>query len=288
MVRKILCCFVILALLSFCVVPAFASSFGTGAYLLPGIEIDNIAFPNGSVIDWPNNFGTATQAFSVSTPYASFVCNRSASSLNTEVYFRNFSSFTIKLSDMFVNKDSRLILNDGGTGNIKFTRITFSGQYNLPRTDHTSNLYVIHSSNFSGGGSLDNVSEVDILDHLFYEINGQHRTPEFIYPMGCFWWQNVSVTIDFEVVDMQDDFFVNFDCSTSDMSQPFIRWFNGYDFVSGTKVYETVSFPGMFDWIVSSVNSFLTLEIAPGLTLNILFYVVIVLGLLVVFFKMFM
>lgn len=286
MVRKIFICFFVVLLLTTMVVPAFAtSSGGPGVYTQPAIRIDSVKMLNGStsgsVIDWPNNFYAAYgSSVVVSSSVASFDCLLSGNILETYFYPGSVSKISLRLSDVFLLSDTVFSVDDDNLEHVRFSSLSISGYVN--QLSASSGSYDIASSYFTDTFNFSGVRSVDIADSIRHAVAGVGST---VNQFDC-WLSNVQISLSYFYDDLDATPMIHFSVSQASSDTSFKSWFNSSDltFVFNETVVEL---PGMFDWLKNSIQSFLELEIAPGLSLNKLFYVVLVISVLLAVVKLF-
>lgn len=287
--RKIFICFFVVLLMTTLVAPAFASSVdrgdGSGSDS-PAIPIDYIEFLDGSysgaIADWPNNFGKDAIDVSCVYDFVAFRCYRSntgssAGQFSTSVYSGDASSVRLFCSDIFLAPSLVFELNDDSEGNVVFETVTITGSYVLPY--ESGDAYALSHTSFSKSFSV-NSSEVD----LFALLKEAGNTGD-ILPNDDLWLQDVSITISFSFLDSLVARYFNVVASNSRFDNDFEDWFIAYRFASTGDVVVDSELPGMFDWLLDSINAFLDFEIAPDLSLNKLFFIVLVIIVLVAFIK---
>lgn len=288
--RKIFICFFVVLLMTTMVVPAFASSDAAMSYTSsdsPAIPIDYIELLDGThmgaIADWPNNFGKGTSQTGVfcSYPFAEFVCYRSkvASSggiFDTNVYTGDTSAVRLFCSNIFLVDSVFFELNDYDLENVTFSNVSVSGSYHLPYKDNKGG-YAISSTSFSENYTL-NSDRVDIIALL-----KQAAHTGDVLPNGCLWFQDVTITFSFFYDDPDLPRCFNVSVSNSKFFNGVEYWFNAYKLKYTVSSTPAPELPSMFDWLLDSVNAFLNFEIAPNFTLNKLFFIVLVIGVLLWF-----
>lgn len=167
---------------------------------------------------------------------------------------------------------------------IVVSKAKLSGLYNVLKTDSGANSrYVVEAKSFN----ID-VSAVNGMLYIgqaladYFTDNLEKHTYVFL--------ENIQFDIQFYRTDVSTTKF-EFDIPTDGSNFPndhinFGTWLLQYD----TSVDITYVEPSYFDvthWLSASVGSFLDFEIAPGFSLDKLFYIVLIIGVLIVFFKVF-
>ena len=284
MVRKIFICFFVVLLLTTMVVPAFASSSGgPGVYAQPAIRIDSVKMLNGStsgsVVDWPNNYYAAYgESVLVSSSVASFDCAINNQILDTTLFPGSVTSISLRCSDVFMSEDVVFAVDDDGYDVTRFTSVTISGYVNL--LSSTDGSYVISPTYFTQTFNLGASRSVDLAEAISQAVAGSVSSASQYNP----WISDLQVVIKY-YRDTDDAARLHFSVSQASSDTSFKSWFNSSDltFVFNETV---VDMPGMFDWLLDSVQSFFELEIAPGLSINMLFYVVLVIAVLLAVVKL--
>jgi hypothetical protein len=267
------------------VVPAFAtSSGGPGVYTQPAIRIDSVKMLNGStsgsVIDWPNNFYAAYgSSVVVSSSVASFNCLLSDNILETYFYPGSVSKISLRLSDVFLLSDTVFSVDDDNLEHVRFSSLSISGYVN--QLSSSSGAYEISSAYFSETVNLGGSRSVDIADAIRHVVAGVNPSVD---QYDC-WLSIVQVVLSYFYDDLDATPMIHFSVSQSSSDTSFKSWFNSSDlsFVFNETVVEM---PGMFDWLRDSIESFFELEIAPGFSLNGLFYIVLVIAVLLAVVKL--
>lgn len=285
MVRKIFICFFVVLLLTTMVVPAFAtSSGGPGVYAQPAIRIDSVKMldgsTSGSVIDWPNNYFAASgSSVIVDSSVASFNCLLSNKILETYFYPGSVSKISLRISDVFMMSDTVFSVDDDNLEHVYFTSLSISGYVN--QLSSSSGAYEISSSYFSETVNFGSSRSVDIADAIRRVVAGVNPSVD---QYDC-WLSNVQVGLSYYYDDLDATPMIHFSVSQASSDVSFKSWFNSSDltFVFNETVVEM---PGMFDWLRDSVESFFELEIAPGFSLNGLFYIVLVIAVLLAVVKL--
>lgn len=285
--RKIFICFFVVLLMTTLVVPAFASSNGGTTGLpsdIPAVPIDYFELLNGSfkgdIVDWPNNYGRNASDVVCIYPSVNFRCYRTATASNaglfsTVVYPGDASSARLFCSNIYLANSLTFELNDDGFEHVRFGTVSITGSYHLPYKSGDS--YALSSTSFSMSFNV-NARSVD----LFALIKEAGYTGD-VLPNGVLWIQDLSIVFDFVFDDPSADHFFNVVVSNSSWSNPSEHWFSAYRFTSTSPPVADTNQPGMFDWLLDSVNSFLNFEIAPNFSLNKIFFIVLVIGVLLWF-----
>lgn len=293
MVRKILCCIVILALMSFFVLPAFASSSGSGYKIycdLPITElIINDGIKAGSVIDWPRSAAydgsvviTDFTDTSSSVPFCSIHSfktpnlDNEGSEFNNSIYLpTDVTSFSLYIENYFF--DGRGILTlpvDLGTS---FSYISVSGVYSY--VDEDDSLYTIVSPVFSQNWTF--TTQQDILD---LDLHSYIRTAAGFSGSTTPYYLTCTVEVGFYPVSSNSIpvFYHGSYGLGSELSSDYRNWFDNQQLVhSSTTIVEG----GLFDWLLDSVNALFNIQIAPGITLNTMFVVTLVIVVLLAVIK---
>ena len=285
MVRKIFICFFVVLLLTTMVVPAFATSSGGSGFVVdPAIRIDYVRMENGStsgsIVDWPNNYSSLfSSSVLVGSSVASFDCYLRDNIQETYFFPASASQITLFCSDIFLLSDSVFSVDDDGLGHVRFSSLTITGLVN--QLSSSSGAYDIASTLFSDTFSLAGARSVDIADSMRHAVAGAVSTVD---QNDC-WLSNVQISLSFFYDDPDASPMIHFSVSQASSDTSFKSWFNSSDltFVFNETV---VNMPGMFDWLRDSVESFFELEIAPGFSINKLFYVVLVIAVLLAVVKL--
>lgn len=285
--RKIFICFFVVLLMTTLVVPAFASSNEGSSFLpsdIPAVPIDYIELLNGEfkgdIIDWPNNFGRNASDVVCTYPSISFRCYRDYTTTNagifsTLVYPGDASSVRLFCSNIFLSDSLTFELSDDDFEHICFGSISITGSYHLPYK--SGDAYALSSTSFSKTFNI-NGRFAD----LFSLIKAAAQCGD-ILPNDVLWLQNVVITFDFLFDDSDADHFFNVVVSNGRWDNPYVNWFNAYRFTSAAPPVADSDMPGLFDWLLESVNAFLNFEIAPDFSLNKIFFIILVIGVLLWF-----
>lgn len=288
MVRKILCCIVVLALISFSVVPAFATSSSGGSTVVsPDLSIDYIKLANGpnagAIVDWPNNWSASSPSHNYISGSNDFfgysILNHPGSqssssgfSFETTLYVGQASSIQLFCSDVFfyqspssVDLDFRL--DDDGYDSFRISTVSIKGDFCYVNNS-SSGVYLISSTPFTLTTSVNS---------SFVQFGSIFRDAiRDLSDGGNVWLKDVTISISYYSTDPNTALGLHFTCAGNSRTvsyNPFSAWFH-----SRSLSFERVEFSevGLFDWLVNSVNALFNIEIAPNLTLNALFYVVLV------------
>jgi hypothetical protein len=271
------------------VVPAFASSSGgeLSGRDLPGVPIDYMELLNGSyagsVADWPNNYGKWGDSVDCTYPFAGFICSRLRQdslkgNFSTQVYpHASCSKVRLFSSNIYLMPACSFKLHDDGYQNVVFTDVTITGNYVLPYPSNGS--YALSHTSFSKSFSF-NTREIDLVSC----IKSAAQTGD-ILPNDILWIQDLSITFSF-YFDQPDAPYFTVDVGNCWFANLQERWFSSYKFTpSNSPDEETVQF-NLFDWLLDSVNAFLDFEIAPNFSLNKLFFITLVVGVLLWFIRL--
>lgn len=293
MVRKFLCCVVILAIMSFSVVPAFASSSGSGYKIYCDLPITELIINDGakagSVLDWPRSAAYDSSVVitdftdtSSSVPFCSIHSFKTAnvdnqgSEFNNSIYLpTDVTSFSLFIENYFFDGTGTLTLPvDLETS---FSYISVSGVYNYVVED--DGLYSITSPVFSQTWNF--TPQQDILDldlHTFIRTAAGFSGSTTPYYVTC------TVEVGFWPVatDSLPVFYRGSYGLSSELTTDYRDWFNSQQLVhSSTTIVED----GLFDWLLNSVNALFNIQIAPGITLNTMFVVTLVIVVLLAVIK---
>jgi hypothetical protein len=265
------------------VVPAFATSNGgAGVYSKPAVVIDTVKLLDGaysgSVIDWPNNyFAEGGKSVFVNDEFVGFDCSGASDTLVTVFYPGSAGSFSLRCSNVFYTDSLSFSLQNDGYDTFSVTRVQIRGF--VTELSVINSTYTLSSNYFSGTFSV-NSSSVDLAQLIRSAVGS-------LDGMGdTAWLQDVQITIDYYRTDPDASPAMRFDVNQVPDYNPFVSWFDDADLTYKTVVQENVVMPGAFDWLIDSVDAFLDLEIVPGISLNALFYVALVIIVLIAFIKL--
>lgn len=283
MLKRVFICFFVVLLLTTMVAPAFATSVTPPSSNSdkPGVEIDYIKLLNGSsagaVGDWPNNSGGAAYDYVLGSysDLFGFECRNDSSSFNTTIYPGSASSVELYCSNLFWSEGTRFTISDDGYDSFVITSVSISGVRNEVFINGDS--YNIVPYSFSGTFAV-NSHDVD-LAYLIRKVVGD------IEAYGdLVFLQDVKISFSFYSTDPDVPVGLYFSVNRALRNNYFVIWFRMH--ALSVEVHNT-EVPGLFDWLLDSVNAFLNFELVPGITINRGFYIVVVIGLLVCFFKFF-
>lgn len=283
MPRKIFICFFVVLLMTTMVVPAFASSAGgAGVYSNPAVVIDAVKLLDGakagSVVDWPNNyFAVGGKPVFVDNGFVYFECSGGSDTLVTVFNPGSANSFSLRCSNIFYTDSLSFSLENDGTDTFSVTRVQIRGF--ITDLSVVNSTYNLSTSYFSESFSV-NSSSVDIAQLIRTSVGSLDGTGD------AAWLQDVQIIIDYYRTDPDASPALRFNVNQVPDYNPFASWFDDADLTSKTVVQENVTMPGLFDWLLDSVDAFLNLEIVPGITINALFYVALVIIVLIAFIKL--
>lgn len=293
MVRKILCCVVILALMSFCVVPAFAASTSPVSYSYCQFPVTQLSIDDGShtsVLDWPrtaaNDYSVVLTEFidtSSTVPFCTihtYLQDDPVRKFNNEIYLPgDVSKFTLQVEYYYFNSGPAYITLPADL-ETSFRSLSISGvQSYVDHADQDNYYYEMTSPTFFKEWyfASDEVLEIELTEYIWDATllaGGKSSSVCFLY-------------ITFELWPISTgDIPVFFSCkssSTSPYAQNFSGWFNKLKLTHSD--YTTVVEGGLFDWLLNSVNALFNIQIAPGITLNTMFVVVLVIVVLLAVIK---
>lgn len=289
MVRKIFICFFVVLLLTTMVVPAFASSMGGGgANFYSSFPISSVQFLDGSYagtrLDWPNNVfknagsPTVCTYLDGSAQIARFYCFMEDDYIQTAFSLPlDCSSVSVYCDSVILTPDSELYLTNDEVDQIDYENVTVSGYFQL--VDLSNGEYVSTAQYFSESFSLSgsSMSQVDLVHYLVSAVGPVFGGNVFAL------FTDLRFTIDFSNTLPDNVPMLLFKSSWSANSSLIPSWFNSQDLAVEV---DSGEFPGLFDWLLNSVNAFFNLEIFPGIRLNSLFYVVLVIAVLLAVAKL--
>ena len=304
MPRKIFICFFVVLLMTTLVVPAFASSTGGDhqGVAVPSVIIDYMQFLGGDsypIADWPNNSacGNGSEpSYGSYTDICGFQNFYNGDEFETVIYpDASFSSVRLHIEDLFLTPDTVFHLDCNDIGTFYVTSVEFEGLLvaclrgkEIGRDDY---FYTTASSLFSHTYSVDNHTDFVDFDTLLRIISGKvDLTANFVSPNEIIYLSDVNITINyyFDRSDPLLDYGMHFYVNEASSTNYFQSWFNALNLAdsvssgSSGSSGSTVSV-NWFDWLLDSVNAFLNFEIVPDLSLNRIFYVVLVIGVLLWF-----
>ena len=288
MVRKIFICFFVVLLLTTMVVPALASSMsGGGANLYSSFPIDSIQLRDGiyggTRLDWPNNvfknsgYPATCTYMDGSESLARFYCFYEDLWLQTAVTLPlDCTSVAIYCDSLVFSPDSALFLANDEFNQIQYDTLSVSGYYQL--IDISNGQYVTDPQYFSESYTLSGASmaQVDLVNYLSSTVGPIFSGNVLVLFTGLTFGVRYTNTLP-DTVPM-----LLFISGTTADSTLLPSWFNSQSLAVEV---ESVEMPGMFDWLLNSVDAFFNLQILPGIKLNSLFYVVLVIAVLLAVVK---
>lgn len=285
MLKRILTLFCVVFLLVSIAVPAFASTGRGSGYVRPAVEIDSITLLNGdyagSVLDWPNNFAS-TGSISLNGHNAAFgyISEFVGNKFETVLYLNSAFSFKLTCGDYFWSPDTVFKLEDSMDEIFNITSVTISGKRMC--IESGASEYTLAGYSFSNTFSI-NASSVDFNYLIRNAIGNIEAYGSLVYI------QDLQITVNYSLESgLSPGINVGLYFTVSQAKYPnyFRQWFNNHSF-SFNCIIEEVQPGNMFDWLLSSVNAFFDFEIAPDFSLNELFWIVMVIGIILWFVKLF-
>lgn len=284
MPRKIFICFFVVLLMTTMVVPAFASSPAgdtTAKVHSPAVVIDYIRYLNGAnagaICDWPNNFsagGSLTGA--IGNDVFNFASYYSDGRFFTTIRPFDCSYVRLFCSSYFWAEDQHFII-DCGQSDVVFSSVSISGKFVY--FSSVNGQYFMRTESFSNRASVyaDTIYVDDLIGAAISDFSWSGPAPYLQDVVIEFSFYNSDPNYDPEIRTVI--------ASSSSPSSYFEGWFNYQQLPSSGSggsggVVEDV---GMFDWLLDSVNAFLNFEIAPEFSLNRIFLIVLVIGVLLWF-----
>lgn len=279
MLKKIFICFFVVFLLTTMVVPAFASSSGGSGsgYISPGVVISNVKVLNGShsgsVLDWPNNYAsTDGRDVIVDTAELGFECSNNGTEFSTYVYPGSATSLQINIADMFWTPNLSFSIDNDDFYSVVLTSVSVSGTIITCHPSSGSGAYLLGAGFFSNTFSVNSTS--CSLSKLIRDAVGD------IYNYGdIVFLQNVRITLNFYNDDPDTSSCMVVRVSEAEYSDYFTAWFDSCNLMK-TVIYQSNHPENIFKWLLDSVNAFLEFELIPGFTLNKIFYIAVVIGVL--------
>lgn len=277
--RKIFICFFVLLLMTTMVVPVFATSAGgntSAAVSRPAVVVDYIRYLDGSdagaVCDWPNNYSIdGASVYGNIDDIFMFDCSYTGSVFSTTFYPGNCTYVSFFCADYFWTDEQHFLIDDGGS-DVVFSNVSITG--NFAYMEAVNGRYMMRSKPFSTRVSVYG-SEVYVDDLIGQAIADFDFRGDYAY------LQDVTVTVTF----YQNDTSVTPRFRTAIGSTSVSNLLNSWIYYQAIpfQIVEGGTDVNMFDWLLDSVNAFLNLEIAPGFSLNRIFYIVLVVGVLLWF-----
>ena len=287
MPRKIFICFFVLLLMTTMVVPAFASSGASAnsTYYQPAVLISNLRLLDGTykgaIADWPNNYRNSNQAdvlidygFMAFDAFGGSTYGTDDYDFTTNVYPGSASSFRLNISDLFWSENTAFVVDDDGNDHFVITSIKVSGSVSSMST--SSGNYFINWKYFSNTFSV-NSSKANLADLIRRAVGDIYAYGDLVY------MKDIEIDISFYVTDPDADKALTFRVSGAETGDYFALWFTKQKLAVSITGSST---PNMFDWLLDSVNAFLDFEIVPGFSINRIFYIVLVIGILMWFIKL--
>ena len=287
MLKKVFICFFVVLLITTLVVPSFASSGSSSgtAYYQPSVLISNVQLLDGTykgaIADWPNNYRNSNQAGAlVSFPFAGFEIFGGSADDNahydftTNFYPGTASSFRLNISDLFWSENTRFVVDDDGNDHFVITSISVSGSVSSMST--SSGNYFINWKYFTQSFAV-NASSADLADLVRRAVGDIYGYGDLVY------LKDVQIDINFYLSDPDYDKALTFRVSGAEYGDYYAIWFTKQKLAVSTVSSSDIDY---FDWLLDSVNAFLDLEIVPGLSINRLFYIVLIIGILLWFIRL--
>ena len=309
MLRKLYICFLCILIIFSLVVPAFATSSGaqSSAIAVSSFPIESVRFKNGShysVIDWPNNSASVDASQSTMGYYSgicAFECYYANHIFETVIFpDAAFSSATVSITDLFLTSNSSFVLSAGDSGGLRISSISFTGnfvtvsRYKEFGSDYES--YTLLPVSFTRSFSV-NDSSVDLASFLMQIPASLDISPGCDFVEDVYYFNCLDITINyyFDGLDPDDYRAMHFFIGEGFSEHTFKAWFSAFDFAipNPDKYYPpssgTAPLPidGLYDWLLDAVNSFLELQVMPGLSINRIIYIVVIIGLFFAFLKIF-
>lgn len=285
--RKFVILFCTLLLLCSLALPAFASTSGGNVgntIYQSGAPIDYITFVSGpqagSVYDWAFNSARegAQPIFSFgSTPFSSGASYRDGKISGTFAATGTFDLFT---NNLIVTQNYNMILSNYYDDDpISFLEISVSGKCVYIQGDTDSKNYDMVEKPFSRiytnfvGGSVD-IGQL-VRDQVAF-TNG--TTSVGLSPTMV---SDLTIRVKYNVeAGYTGNVLIDIEVSTRDRSVLYQQWLDSLDL----KAY--VYSPGSFDvsdWLEAAVGGFLEFELFPGFSINKIFWLVLVIGIMLWF-----
>lgn len=285
--------------LMLCVVPAFAAddsgnpTFQVYDYKNASLPFDYVILNNGDraghIVNWPYNYWQPGVSYSFSDSYCTFWGGGSSDSFGASCVFGNSTSLSFVSSMLFFNDFVDCVISSE-YDNVRFTNVSVCGYVQVPQQGSYFEEYTIieylfdHSRELAAGGA----SAIDLDGILRSSVNDIIDSDSLILPAnGSVSLRNVIITVDFYIdtgVGASPVLFLSYPD----------RGYAGYNYLdlwlSGWELKTTVESPpvnvAVSDWLASSVGAFLSFEIAPGFSIDNIFWLAFILCFFLFFLKM--
>lgn len=298
--RKLLVILITVFLLVLCVVPVAAaeetdsdypnagSKFAFADYERSGFPIDYVILNDGSfagdIVQWPFNFLNPGQVshfdFGSSVMWGS--CNSDLISANA--VFADSRSISFYTNNLFFSKDRAFSLSSEH-GNLRFTQVTITGRVQIPQVNSygeysLKDFEFEHTRDMVSGGvlSLDIAGIVrSCIESVVAESLIELPNSYSYIPL-----RNIIITVDFYNDDPSIDPCLLFDFPVT--STPGVDWLDlwlgSWELKAPTEVSSEISNFDFVSWLTDSIGAFFDFQIAPGLSLDNLFWVALVVSIM--------
>lgn len=302
--RKAFIIVIVVVMVALMAVPAFALSSGSGNLYYTPVRFDTFTTSESSVVhSWPFNntqLGTSSASFSFGDGRVS----GSASCLKNssgKVYLSGYMNYPE--SAVSVGLPSSIILS---TQTDQFVSrslldsfvIYFGSPFVLDSVRLSGSAYYVKSASDVGENTASYNLSFESFDRVFYETNsGDGAARVGLWLLECldglshvggdswFFLNDVNVEIIFSRTDVSTPCF-----TISSLLTPNYEGTSGYQWFYNQGLTKTVvdGSQSIFDWLINSVEAFFDFQIAPGLSINKILYIVLVLGVLFLLLKLLM
>ena len=281
MLKRILALVAVLVVVFVCAAPCLADGHnGLSGRSYSCFPIDTVILNNGSsagnFFEWPCN--QVTDRVSVNNPYGGyFYYGLDGYAISGEMGL-NATSFTLHSRLTYVDPNSYFLFTPADDyGDVVFTRVRLEFDYILidSRPDrNTHRAELVHVTYDSSVHGLKDRYSVNVIEYITDAYTMQSGT------------SNIGLRVIIHDFDFTVDYYfsgddvypyIGFELGTSSDPNSFL-----FSWLNGLRLSKPVSADSAFplSWLVNSVSAFLELEIFPGMTVNLLFSLAIMAGLI--------
>lgn len=298
-------CLVLCSLVSLFVIPVGAISNGTGLFCYAPIRFDTIGTSQSDTLhSWVFNnsqVGTSSAKFSFDNGWIS----GNASCYESNLCYYLSGSFSYPDSAASVGVSSVITLSCDTDQFVSRSlldtyEIAVGSSMDLVSVRIYGSAYYVSSSSGVGSNSETYSLLWDSFDRVFYEVNdgdGVARIGSWLldcldglsHDVGDSWFflNSVNVDITFTRSDVVTPSFLVMSRLTPNYSGTSgLQWFYRQGLTKSV-VDNNFDNQDLYSWLVNSIDAFFNFELAPGLSFNKIFYIILVIGVLIWFIKLF-
>lgn len=294
--HKFLPLLVVALLLALCVVPVGAADesdspdeFAFGAYKESYFPFDYIILNDGpfadEIVTWPFNYlkQGSTLHVSLSQGWMSGGC--SSDSMCVEAMFPGSSSLSLYSQLIFLSDYSNLSLSSSHE-NLRFSKVSITGRLQIPAAGKYFNEYDLqdYELDFSVDMISGGVISLDIDGFVRQAVDSCVSVNQITLPDNSYFYlalRNLIITVDYFNDDDVSDPVLRFDSDVKWCGNDRLGlWLSSWELPAPIPIGNEVADMD-FGWLSDSVGGFFEMHIAPGISLNTLFWVVLVISVMV-------